>query len=275
MTSFNVAAIQMTSGADVELNWEMAEKLIREAAQALAKIIVLPENFLIFDASSYRRIAQEFDTYSLRIANLSKELKVWIIAGTMPALLRPNGEVVDNNRVRTACCVWNDEGEQVARYDKIHLFDVNVDDAHGQYKESATFEPGDQVVTVPTPFGIIGLSICYDLRFPELFRKFRELNCDLCVVPAAFTYQTGLAHWQVLLRARAIENQLYVIASAQTGQHSPSRRTYGHSQIIDPWGDVLAERSEDAMGVVVAEISAEKLAGVRKKMPVWQHRRLM
>ncbi len=177
-------------------------------------------------------------------------------------------------RVRTACHVIDSDGEVVARYDKIHLFDVDLDDSQGSYRESATFEPGEAVVCVNTPLGRLGLSVCYDLRFPEIYRALQQQGAELLAVPAAFTELTGQAHWQVLLRARAIENQCYVIGSAQGGRHSPTRVSWGHSQIVDPWGGVLAECGGPAPGLAVAGRDAGEQARLRRRMPVGRHRRL-
>jgi len=176
-------------------------------------------------------------------------------------------------RVRAVCLVLNELGEEVARYDKIHLFDVDVVDAYGSYRESDTVEPGNQVVLVDTPCGRLGLSICYDLRFAELFHQLRQQGAEIITVPSAFTAMTGAAHWQVLLQARAIETQCYLLAPNQCGQHSETRQSYGHSMVIDAWGEVVASL-QDQPGVVCTEIDLERLAEVRQRMPVAQHSRL-
>lgn len=269
-----IAAIQMCSGPDLETNWAEAEARLREAAAAGAELAVLPENFAIFDAKQYVAVASRLPELLSRLGVLARELDLWIVAGTLPSATRPDGRRVPEGRVRTACHVIDSDGEVVARYDKMHLFDVDVTDAQGSYRESATFEPGDKVVCVTTPVGRLGLSICYDLRFPELFRALLDAGAELLSVPSAFTYVTGEAHWEVLLRARAIENQCYVIGAAQGGVHSPSRQTWGHSQIIDPWGRVLAARSADGPGLILAERDAAGQLGVQKRMPVRNHRRI-
>lgn len=269
-----IAALQLCSGSDVEKNWSAIEKGLREAADQGCQLVVLPENCLIFDATRYREVAAQLPAILAKIAELARELSVWIVAGSLPSLTRPNGDVVADGRVRTACHVINAQGDVVARYDKIHLFDVDVNDAQGSYRESANFEPGDAVVCVDTPVGRLGLTICYDLRFPELFRALRDKGAELVSVPAAFTWVTGEAHWQVLLRARAIENQLYVIGAAQGGQHSATRKTWGHSQIVDPWGRVLVERHDDGEGLIWADRESDQQFALKQRMPVQQHRRI-
>lgn len=274
MTHPRMAAIQLCSGPDLEANWAAATQALRQAAEAGAALAVLPENFAIFDAAQYRHVAQRLPELLERLGRLARELDLWVVAGTLPAATRPDGSVVTDERVRTACHVIDSDGEVVARYDKIHLFDVELNDAQGSYRESAAFEPGGDIVCINTPVGRLGLSICYDLRFPELFRALAEAGAEVVAVPAAFTQLTGQAHWQVLLRARAIENQCYVIGAAQGGRHTGTRITYGHSQIIDPWGRVLVERSGDLPGMITAERDADEQLSLRQRMPVQRHRRL-
>lgn len=269
-----LAAIQLCSTGDRAANWKATEAALRQAAAAGAKLAVLPENFAVFEAGQYRALAAELPAVLAALGQLARELDLWIVAGTLPVAQRPDGSLIGDGRVRTACHVLDSDGCVVARYDKIHLFDVEVADAHGHYRESASFEPGEAVVCVDTPWGRLGLAVCYDLRFPELFRRLQAAGAALIAVPAAFTQVTGAAHWQVLLRARAIENQCYVIGAAQGGQHSPDRQTYGHSQIIDPWGRVLAEREQAGAGLVLAAYDAEAQLDLKKRMPVQKHRRL-
>jgi nitrilase len=264
----------MCSGVDLEANWAVAASLLREAASAGALLAVLPENFAVFDAAQYREVAPRLPELLGRLGALARELDLWIVAGTLPAATRPDGTPVPDGRVRTTCHVIDSDGEVVARYDKIHLFDVDIGDAQGSYRESATFEPGDQPVCVNTPVGRLGLSICYDLRFPELFRALLDDGAEIITVPAAFTALTGEAHWQALLRARAIENQVYVVGAAQGGRHTATRVTWGHSQIIDPWGRVLAGSAGDRPGVITAERDAAEQDRLRRNMPVHRHRRL-
>ncbi|MCD8532488.1 MAG: carbon-nitrogen hydrolase family protein [Saccharospirillaceae bacterium] len=261
-----VAVVQFSSQAPVEHNLAQAYDLLQQAAAQGAVLALLPEMFLTLDGKQYNAIAAD-PQYVQRLAGWAQELKLWLVAGAVP-MLCPDGDP----RVRSACLVFNGEGVLVARYDKIHLFDVDVGDAHGSYRESERFAPGSDVVLVDTPVGRLGLVICYDLRFPGLFQRLRDQGAELISVPAAFTYTTGEAHWQTLLRARAIETQCYVLAANQCGWHDDKRRTYGHSQIIDPWGRVMSELEEEA-GVAVAAIDRPLLADVRKKMPVTEHRR--
>ncbi|MDP4546939.1 carbon-nitrogen hydrolase family protein [Marinobacter sp. MDS2] len=271
-----VAAIQMVSGHDIEVNLAEAARLLKEAAERGAKVAVLPENFAVL-ASSQMQVCGEReagDSPVVRhfLAAQARALGLWIVGGSMPLASRPDGSSIAD-RVRACCLVYDDQGREVARYDKIHLFDAMVEDAHGQYKESNAFEPGDQVVTIDTPAGRLGLAICYDLRFPELFRALREQGADWVCLPSAFTWQTGDAHWHALIRARAIENQVWVVAPGQGGQNSERRRTYGHSLVCDPWGKVVSE-IEEGPGVALADLSLEYLKQVRTRMPVWEHRRL-
>lgn len=274
--SNRVAAIQMVSGHDIEANLAEAEKLLTEAAAEGASVAVLPENFAVLATSQMidcgRREAGPEPVIRSFLAKQARKLGIWIVGGSMPVAKRSDGSEI-GDRVRATCLVFDDQGKEVARYDKIHLFDAVVEDAHGQYRESDTFEPGEQVVTVDTPAGKLGLAICYDLRFPELFRLLREQEVDWICLPSAFTWQTGDAHWYPLIRARAIENQVWVVAPGQGGQNSERRRTYGHSLICDPWGRVVAEMGEGP-GLVAAELDSEQVANLRKRMPVWEHRRL-
>lgn len=270
-----VAAIQMVSGADVADNLRQAAALIEQAAAMGAGLAVLPENFALFQTSAMLDAGRE-EVENQRIRNFLQEQasrhRIWLVGGSTPCAARPDGSRIEA-RVRSSCWVVDDEGNPRGRYDKIHLFDVDVADGHGQYRESTVFEPGEDILTLDTPWGRLGVAICYDLRFPELFRRFQEQAVDLVALPAAFTRVTGAAHWHVLLRARAIENQFFLIAANQGGRHSPSRETYGHSLVLDPWGRVLAELPEGA-GVVVSELDPEVLREVRQRMPVHQHRRI-
>jgi len=262
---FKVAAIQMASSPQVPSNLTEAKRLIQIAAKEGAKLVVLPEYFCImgmkdFDKVTVREMPNDGPIQKF-LAKTAKEYKVWIIAGSVP--------LVSNfpNKVRNSCLVYNDKGEQVARYDKIHLFGLDLGTEH--YHEENTIESGDQIVTVDTPFGKIGLSICYDLRFPELYRAMGEV--DMIVVPAAFTDTTGKAHWETLIRARAIENQCYVVASAQGGYHLSGRETHGNSMIVDPWGVVL-DRLARGSGVVLANINRNYLQSLRQSLPALKHK---
>jgi len=272
-----VAAIQINSLADIEHNLQQIETLLGEAQQQGVRLALIPEMFATLDGKQYPAIAADDALYQ-RIAGWGKRFNLWLIAGAYPLPCPPDADGQPDPRVRSACLVFDDQGELQARYDKIHLFDVDVDDAQGSYRESDHFAPGDQPVVVDTPVGKVGLAICYDLRFPQLFMQLRAQGAEIISLPAAFTYTTGAAHWQPLLRARAIEQQCYVIAANQCGWHDdpdqPQRRqTWGHSQIIDPWGEVLSEAS-DQPGLVVATLEPQQQADIRQRMPVFQHQRL-
>lgn len=282
MTS-KVALIQLVSSADVHANLRVAAEQIQAAAQCGAQLILLPENFAVLDGGPLSQYAEiEGDKTALLQGFLSEQARtnnIYLIAGTMPMRTRPlvagqaQAQSVTGGRVRPACLVYDPQGQQIARYDKIHLFDVEVDDKQAQYSESRSFEPGDQPVCVDTPIGRVGLSICYDLRFPELYRALAQDGAQLFTVPSAFTQVTGAAHWEVLLRARAIENQCYVLAANQGGKHNETRETFGHSMIIDPWGRIIAQL-ERGVGFVSADIDLPTLQVLRNKMPVQSHRRL-
>jgi len=266
-----VAAIQMASGPNVKANLEEAERLIKTAVQQDAELVVLPENFAIMGMTEVDKVAiaetagegaiQQF------LSQQASKHKVWIVGGTMPIESSVTGKVY------SASLLYNDSGDMVARYDKIHLFDVVLDDSNESYNESETIESGDDVVVVDTPFGKLGMAVCYDLRFPELFRAMADVGMEICVLPSAFTSLTGRAHWESLLRARAIENLCYLIAPDQGGYHKNGRETYGDSMIIDPWGVVL-NRLPHGTGVVVSDIDLEKLRKTRKNFPALQHKRL-
>lgn len=265
------AVVQMCSGTNAGENLDVACELLVQCAEAGAKLAVLPENFALMGAHEHDKysIAESFGSGVMqsRISSLARKLKLWIVAGTMPI------KVENESRVAAASLVFDHEGKCVARYDKIHLFDVDVSDAQGSYRESASMVHGNQPVCIDTPIGKMGMAICYDMRFPELFRLLVAQGVQLFVVPAAFTVPTGRAHWDVLLRARAIENLSYVLASAQSGHHQNGRETWGHSMIVDPWGEVLCSRPDDN-GFVVADIDLEELQRTRRRFPALSQRRL-
>lgn len=265
------AVIQMTSSTEVQGNLDRAYALLRNAATQGAQLAVLPENFVLMGQHERDKLAiAEADgdgPLQNWLSVTARELGLWIVAGTLP--LQVKGE----QRVAAACVVVDAQGRRVARYDKLHLFDVEVDDATRRYHESATIAPGQQVVMIDTPIGKLGLAICYDLRFPELFRELSAQGAQLFALPAAFTVPTGRAHWEVLLRARAIENLSYVLASAQTGLHANGRETYGHSLIIDHWGTVI-EQLDAGEGVLLAEIDLASQREQRRTFPALAHRRL-
>lgn len=266
-----VAAIQMASGPNVQANLLEAARLIQLAAHAGAQLVVLPENFAIMGMAEQDKvkISEQQGSAPLQdfLAEQARKNQLWIVGGTLP--LRSK----DAQRVRAATLLFDDKGEQVARYDKIHLFDVEITENDEHYNESETIEAGDQVVVVETPFGKLGMAVCYDLRFPELFRQMNDLGAELFVLPSAFTAITGKAHWETLVRARAIENLCYMIASAQGGYHANGRETFGHSMIVDPWGIVL-DKLPRGSGVVTAEIDLQHLRELRRSFPVLGHRRL-
>lgn len=266
------AVIQMVSQSDVLGNLAQARALLEHAAASGAKLAVLPENFAAMGRRDIAAIgrAEAFGEGPilpwLKLA--ARDLKLWVVAGTLPLPPqgRPQGKV-------TACSLLvDDQGEQVARYDKLHLFDVDVADARGRYRESDDYAHGSNVVVADTPVGKLGLTVCYDLRFPELYTALREAGAELITAPSAFTAVTGAAHWEILLRARAIETQCYVLAAAQGGVHPGPRETFGHAAIIDPWGRVLAEQAQGE-AVLLAERDSEEQASIRARMPVTNHRR--
>jgi nitrilase len=267
MSKTTVAAVQMVSSPNVDENLETARRLLAEAADKGAKLVTLPEYWPIMGMSDTdkvghaeqpgRGLIQEF------MAAQARQHGIWLIGGTMPIA---SG---DAGRVLNTTLVYDPEGQPVSRYDKIHLFGFTKGDE--TYDEARTIVPGAAVGTFEAPFGRVGLSVCYDLRFPELYRAMGE--CALIVVPAAFTHTTGMAHWEVLLRARAIENQCYVLASAQGGTHRNGRRTFGHSMLIGPWGEVRSQLPEGE-GVVVGDIDTAFLAEVRQSLPALKHRKM-
>ncbi len=260
-----IAGIQMASGPYVSANLSETERLIEIAVNQGARLVVLPEYFAIMGL-------KEMDKVNVReqdgkgpiqdfLSKIAKKHKIWLIGGSVP--------MVSNfpNKVRNSCLVYDDKGKQVARYDKIHLFGLDLGNEH--YHEEKTIEAGDAVKVVETPFGKIGLSICYDLRFPELYRAMGEVN--IIVIPSAFTDTTGKAHWESLVRARAIENLSYVIAPAQGGYHLSGRETHGNSMIVDPWGVVL-DRLPRGSGVVIATMNPQYQASLRNSLPALKHR---
>jgi nitrilase len=264
------AAIQMASSPSISANLFEAGKLIGEAAKAGAKLVALPENFALMGEHELDKIkAKEIDgsgPIQDFLSSVAKKYAVWVVGGTIP--IAGN----DDHKVRASCLVYNASGERVARYDKVHLFDVSVPGTQEIYRESDSIEPGDVPLVIDTPFGKLGVAVCYDLRFPEFFRTMGKLGMEILVIPSAFTAETGAAHWELLLRARAVENLCYVIAPNQGGFHLNGRKTFGHSMIIDPWGVVL-DCYKTGGGFVSAEIDLERLEKVRNTFPALNHRR--
>jgi nitrilase len=271
MSAPRIAAVQMNSGADVAANLAAAGRLLEQARAQQAVVAVLPENFAFMGAHERDKLAvAEVDgrgPIQAFLADTARRLGLWLVAGTLPLA------TADPLRVAAACLVFDAGGARVARYDKVHLFDVDVPEG-GTYRESASIAAGPlAAVVVDTPAGRIGLSVCYDLRFPELFRRLVAQGAEIFAVPSAFTERTGEAHWETLLRARAIENQCYVVAPGQSGAHPGGRRTWGHSLVVDPWGRVLAQQPAGE-GAIVAPLPREPLLNLRRSFPVLDHRRL-
>ncbi|HZV66664.1 MAG TPA: carbon-nitrogen hydrolase family protein [Telluria sp.] len=262
-----VAAVQMVSTPVVADNIVTARRLVAAAAASGAQLVSLPEYWPIMGMSDADKVGHAEQPGSGPIqefmAQAAREHGIWLIGGTLPLVSADAGKVMNST------LVYGPDGQPAARYDKIHLFGFNQ--GSESYDEARTIVPGAAVGSVETPFGRVGLSVCYDLRFPELYRAMGE--CALIVVPAAFTHTTGLAHWEVLLRARAIENQCYVLAAAQGGRHVNGRRTFGHSMLVDPWGEVKAVLAEGE-GVIHGQLDPAFLAGVRASLPALQHRKL-
>jgi len=262
-----VAAIQMVAGTSIPSNLEEASRLIEMAASRGAKLAALPEYFFLMGMNESDKVAASEEDGSGPIQEFlsatAKRLGIWLIGGSVPLTSsRPD-------KVRNSCLVYDDTGNRMARYDKIHLFGLELGSEH--YSEEKTIEAGNKVVSFESPFGRIGLSICYDLRFPELYRSMGRV--DIILAPAAFTAITGKAHWETLIRARAIENLAYVIAPAQGGRHVNGRETHGDSMIVDPWGVVL-DRLPHGAGIVIANINPEYQSSLRKSLPALNHRTL-
>jgi len=265
--AFKVAAIQMASGPNVEGNLNEARRHIAKAVEQGAKLVVLPEFFAIMgmeaqDTVKAREQAGQGNIQQF-LSETARKHKIWLVGGSIP--LAGNSP----DKVRNSCLVFDETGAQVSRYDKIHLFNLTL--GNESYNEAQTIEAGDKVVVVDSPFGRIGLAVCYDLRFPELFRAMKDVN--IIVLPSAFTATTGKVHWEPLIRARAIENLSYVVAAAQGGYHVNGRETHGHSMIVDPWGRILDELQRGS-GVVVADINPSYQASLRKSLPALTHRTL-
>ncbi len=265
-----VAAIQMVSGPDVGANLRQARGLLHRAAAAGAQVALLPECFAAFGCDDLVAVgAAEFDgSGPIRrfLSEQARELELWIIAGSLPLPREAHGKPF------ASCLVYDEQGRECARYDKVHLFDVDLPDGTRTYRESSDYAPGDSLAWIDTPVGRVGLSICYDLRFAELYLALREAGAQLLVVPSAFTAVTGAAHWEVLLRARAIETQCYILAANQGGRHPNGRETFGHSCLVDPWGRVVASL-DSGPGLICETLDLDHLQQIREQMPVAAHRR--
>lgn len=265
-----VATIQMVSGDEVDTNLRQAENLVQQAADEGAEFALLPEYFPLVSADEKAKlnIVEDYGDGPIQhwLARQAREKHIWLMGGAVP--LRTD----DPGRVASSCLLYSPEGRCTARYDKMHLFDVCVSpEEQESYNESNTIVAGREVVTADTPFAILGLTICYDLRFPELYRDLANRGATVLTVPSAFTYNTGRRHWQMLLSARAVENLCFVIASNQGGRHAENRRTWGHSMIIDPWGNILASL-EEGPGVISADLDMDRLQSLRESFPALQHR---
>jgi nitrilase len=266
---FTAACIQLASGSNVHANLIETEKLVSHAAREGARLVVLPENFGYMGARCHDLLeVKEADgdgPIQHFLSQLAQRLGIWLVGGTVPIA------TAREDKVRAACLVFDDQGQRVARYDKMHLFDAKLVETGEHYVESETIEPGETPCVVETPFGRLGLSVCYDLRFPELYRHLLDQGMEILVLPAAFTAMTGEAHWELLLRARAIENLCFVLAAAQGGFHISGRQTWGHTMIVDPWGTRLAEQTS-GNGPVLAEIDREFQQATRHNFPCLEHR---
>ena len=269
MTKLKIACVQMRSSRDMAENIETASRLVEQGAAEGATLISTPEMTTLLErsAKSLFEIATDFENDpSIPVFKaLAKRLKVWLHIGSVPVL-------TDGGKCANRALFISPDGELVAHYDKIHMFDVELGGGEA-YRESRSYKPGDRAVMVKTPFGGVGLSICYDLRFAHLFRTLAKAGADILMIPAAFTKVTGQAHWHVLLRARAIETGCFVVAAAQGGLHADGRETFGHSLIIAPWGEVLAEAEHAEPGIICAEIDLEEVARARGRVPALTHDR--
>ncbi|WP_312116807.1 carbon-nitrogen hydrolase family protein [Stutzerimonas nitrititolerans] len=268
----SLSVIQMASQADIQSNLKIARRLLEQAAEQGARLAVLPENFAAMGHADPlalgRAEAQGAGPILPWLGQAARDLGLWIVAGTLP--LPSDGE--PDAKPRACSLLVDDRGQRVARYDKLHLFDADVADSRGRYRESDHYAPGQRLVVADTPLGRLGMTVCYDLRFAELYLALRAAGAELISVPSAFTLTTGAAHWQLLIRARAIETQCYMLAAAQGGEHPEGRITYGHSSIVDCWGRMLCEQpTGDA--VLSASRDAAEQAAIRQRMPVLSHRR--
>lgn len=266
-----IAAIQMCSSESIDDNLDTAGLFIKQAAEKGAKLIVLPEMFALISKNNELTNAakEQFGAGKIQdfLAAQAKQHSVWLVGGTILIAAE------HSHKARAASLVFNDQGHLVARYDKMHLFDVSVTDAE-VYKESDSIEPGKEVVVVDTPMGKLGLGVCYDVRFPELFRILFNQGAEIIILPSAFTVKTGQAHWQLLTRSRAVENFCYLIGACQGGTHASGRKTYGHSLIVSPWGDLLAQLPNTQPGIIYATLDLPTLHQLRQAIPIAQHQKI-
>lgn len=271
----SIAALQLNSQDNIDANFAEVERLLQRAQQHAVSMVVLPENFACFAAGRQAHTAERFNELKAWIEQLAARYGVWIIAGTLPCPYRPDGTVIADGRVRATSLCIDAGGKTIARYDKIHLFDAQVADGVGRYRESATFEPGDQVVTTLTEFGRIGLMVCFDIRFAELAIELRRQEADILTAPSAFTYRTGEQHWHILLQARALDSQCLVLGAAQQGWHCGGKRqTWGHAMATDANGQVLAQYRQDGSGLIVVDFDKDRQQQIRQQMPLMTARRL-
>ncbi|KFK97175.1 MULTISPECIES: deaminated glutathione amidase [unclassified Serratia (in: enterobacteria)] len=269
MKNANVALLQLCSGDQVRDNLAQIEQQIKQL-NAGVKLVMTPENALLFaNSAAYREHAEPQGDGPLQqaVREMARRYGIWLLMGSMPLISRE-----DPQRITTSSLLFDDQGEIRARYDKMHMFDVDINDMHAHYRESDTYQHGQQLTVVDTPVGRLGMTICYDLRFPGLYQALRAQGAELISVPAAFTRLTGEAHWEILLRARAIENQCVILAPAQVGRHGTTRRTWGHSMAVDGWGNVLGENA-DRVSALKVRVDIGALKTIRTQMPVMQHNR--
>ncbi len=266
-----IAAIQMASGSNIDANLLEVEEIVSAAVAAGAELVVLPENFAFLGKTESELCAlreKEGDgPLQQFLSQLAQRHSIWVVGGTIPLV------ATDPDKICAASLIFNAAGEQVGHYDKIHLFDVHLTETNERYAESKIIEAGNNVVVIDSPFGRLGVAVCYDLRFPEMFRKMADMGVEIICMPAAFTAITGKAHWEPLVRARAIENLAYVVASAQGGFHVSGRETYGHSMVVNQWGTIL-DQLPQGRGYVLAELDLEHLASTRRTFPALTHRRI-
>jgi len=271
-----IAVVQMTSSMAVEVNLAKLAELFTDLTGQAVDAVFLPENFAAFGTGDCLPIGLQEITENGPIrsflARQAVALDCWIFAGTIPLANRPDEVMIKGGRVRAASLVFDQHGKQIARYDKIHLFDVDVKDNQQRYRESDRFEPGHSLEVVDSPIGIVGMSVCYDVRFPEMYGDLVLAGAEILTVPSAFTRVTGQAHYRALMQARAIENFCFVVAACQVGCHDSGRETYGHSMVVNPWGEVIAELAEGE-GVIVTEIDLDEVADSRAQIPAWRMRK--